>query len=54
MTNWKYNHPLRNGFSWGMAVLLVAGVVFLFVFTKDELFWMLNQQHSYPDRKSVV
>lgn len=48
MTNWKYNHPLRNGFSWGMAVLLLAGFVFLFLFTKDELFWILNQQHSYP------
>jgi membrane-associated phospholipid phosphatase len=31
-----------------MLVLLLTGTYFLFLWTKDELFWALNQQHSYP------
>lgn len=48
MTNWKYNHPLRNVFSWGMAFFVGTGLFFLYFWNKDELFWLLNQQHFYP------
>ncbi|MFN5334397.1 MAG: phosphatase PAP2 family protein [Bacteroidota bacterium] len=47
MTNWKYNHPARNMFSWAMAFFAMAGMMILALIDKDSLFWMLNQQHSY-------
>jgi membrane-associated phospholipid phosphatase len=48
MNNWKYYCPLnKNGFSWLILVLLVAGAVLLSCFDKDHLFWLLNQQHSF-------
>jgi membrane-associated phospholipid phosphatase len=46
MTDWKYHHPLKNSFSYGMLMLFVAGILVFFSVSKDDLFWLLNRQHS--------
>ena len=48
MNNWKYNHPFRNIFSWMMIFFLFSGGLILFLFNKEQLFWGLNQQHTFP------
>ncbi len=44
--NWKYNHPLRNLFTYAVFILLVAGIVSLLVAGKEQVFLFLNQRHS--------
>ena len=44
--NWKYNHPLRNLFTYAVLLLLIAGTVSLFVAGKEQVFLFLNQRHS--------
>jgi membrane-associated phospholipid phosphatase len=46
MTIWKYHHPLRNFFSYGMGLFFVIGLVLFYKVTKEDLFWTLNGQHS--------
>lgn len=46
MTVWKYHHPLRNMFSYAMILFSIGGLVVFYLMGKDELFWMLNRQHS--------
>jgi membrane-associated phospholipid phosphatase len=46
MTVWKYHHPLRNMFSYAMILFSIVGLVVFYLMGKDELFWMLNRQHS--------
>jgi membrane-associated phospholipid phosphatase len=48
MTSWKYNHPSRNVFLWAMLLFVVVGFAALSFISKENLFWTLNQQHSYP------
>lgn len=48
MTNWKYNHPSRNVFTWAMTFILILGFIVLASISKETLFWVLNQQHTYP------
>lgn len=48
MNYWKYNHPAKNVFSWLLMMLVVAGAILLLNYSKDSLFWALNQQHTYP------
>ena len=47
MNNWNYYHPYKNLFTWLLLVLVLTGASMLFVYDKDRLFWMLNQQHSF-------
>ncbi len=47
MVNWKYNHPGRNVFTWGTIFIAISGVLLLFLFSKENLFWSLNQRHSF-------
>lgn len=44
--NWKYNHPLRNLFTYAVFILLLAGVISLQVAGKEQVFLFLNQRHS--------
>lgn len=44
--NWKYNHPLRNLFTYAVFILLIAGIVSLLVAGKEQVFLFLNQRHS--------
>ncbi len=44
--NWKYNHPLRNLFTYAVFILLLAGVISLLVAGKEQVFLFLNQRHS--------
>ena len=45
--NWKYNHPLRNMFTYATLLLLVLGVAALFYWDKEKVFLVLNNQHNY-------
>jgi hypothetical protein len=36
--NWKYNHPLRNIFTYATLLLLVLGVAALFYWDKEKVF----------------
>jgi membrane-associated phospholipid phosphatase len=45
--NWKYNHPLRNIFTYATLLLLVLGVAALFYWDKEKVFLALNNQHTY-------
>ena len=45
--NWKYNHPLRNMFTYTTLLLLVLGVTALFYWDKEKVFLALNNQHTY-------
>lgn len=45
--NWKYNHPLRNLFTYATLLLLVLGVAALFFWNKENVFLALNNRHSY-------
>ncbi|HTH30033.1 MAG TPA: phosphatase PAP2 family protein [Lacibacter sp.] len=44
--NWKYNHPIRNLFTYATILLLVVGVAALFYWNKEQIFIALNNQHS--------
>lgn len=44
--NWKYNHPLRNLFTYAVLILLVTGIVVLMIWGKEAVFLKLNHQHS--------
>jgi len=44
--NWKYNHPLRNLFTYAVIILLVTGIVVLMYWGKETVFLKLNHQHS--------
>lgn len=44
--NWKYNHPVRNLFTYATLLLLVLGVVALFYWNKEQLFIALNNRHT--------
>lgn len=44
--NWKYNHPLRNVFTYATILLIVLGVVALSYSNKEQVFLLLNNQHS--------
>jgi membrane-associated phospholipid phosphatase len=46
MTVWKYNHPFKNYFSFGMLLFFLAGLFIFYFLTKEDLFWLLNRQHS--------
>ncbi len=46
MTVWKYHHPIKNFFSIGMFLLFVFGLLIFYFFSKEDLFWILNRQHS--------
>lgn len=45
--NWKYNHPLRNSFTYATILLLVLGITALFYWDKEKVFLALNNQHTY-------
>ena len=45
--NWKYNHPLRNMFTYATLLLLVLGVAALFYWDKETGLLVLNNQHNY-------
>ncbi len=44
--NWKYNHPLRNLFTYATVVLLLIGVAALFYWNKETVFLALNNRHT--------
>lgn len=44
--NWKYNHPLRNIFTYAVLILLLTGIVVLMYWGKERVFLKLNHQHS--------
>ncbi|NCU05879.1 MAG: phosphatase PAP2 family protein [Chitinophagaceae bacterium] len=44
--NWKYNHPVRNVFTAATAVFLLLGIAAHFIWSKDQLFLALNNQHT--------
>jgi membrane-associated phospholipid phosphatase len=44
--NWKYNHPSRNLFTYATLLLIVLGTVALFYWNKEQVFLVLNNQHS--------
>lgn len=44
--NWKYNHPLRNLFTYAVLILLLTGIVVLMYWGKERVFLKLNHQHS--------
>jgi membrane-associated phospholipid phosphatase len=46
MTIWKYHHPFRNLFSYGIILFFLSGLFIFYLMSKDEIFWMLNGQHS--------
>ena len=46
--NQHYNQPARNLFSLCLVSFAVVGLVALLIWSKADLFWALNQLHSYP------
>lgn len=44
--NWKYNHPIRNVFTAATVVFLLLGIAAHFIWSKDQLFLALNNQHT--------
>ena len=44
--NWKYNHPLRNLFTYATLLLLILGAASLFYWNKEEIFLSLNNRHT--------
>jgi membrane-associated phospholipid phosphatase len=46
--NWKYDRPLWNVFSWAMLLFVLVGAFVLATWSKADIFWFLNHQHSYP------
>lgn len=46
--NWKYNHPAQNLFSPALLIFAAAGFGVLCWFSKADIFWFLNHQHSVP------
>lgn len=44
--NWKYNHPLRNLFTYATLLLLLLGAAALFYWNKEVIFLSLNNRHT--------
>lgn len=44
--NWKYNHPLRNLFTYATILLLIAGCCALLCWNKEQGFLFLNNRHT--------
>lgn len=44
--NWKYNHPLRNLFTYAVILLLLTGTAALLFAGKENVFLFLNNRHS--------
>lgn len=44
--NWKYNHPLRNIFTYATLLLLVLGIAAYLFWGKEVLFLALNNRHT--------
>lgn len=44
--NWKYNHPVRNLFTYATLLLLLLGVAALFYWNKEQIFLALNNRHT--------
>lgn len=45
--NWKYNHPLKNGFTFLVCLFILVGTSVLLIWDKSTTFLLLNQQHSF-------
>lgn len=44
--NWKYNHPVRNLFTYATLLLLVLGGAALWYWNKEQIFLALNNRHT--------
>jgi membrane-associated phospholipid phosphatase len=47
MNLWKYNHPGNRLFTWMIVLFVITGAWMLSYFSRDTLFFSLNQRHSY-------
>jgi membrane-associated phospholipid phosphatase len=45
--NWKYNHPVRNLFTYATILFLLLGIAALMFWNKERVFLWLNHQHTY-------